>query len=308
MEGKELIPYKEKPVILSEDNGSVKSGTTERYIIPKRKKAYFFTCLRFLFFTAILTVVFLYIKNAGDAELSNDGNEIYANTTETSESVFETEYVSADPVKAAPTVIDEAKSGITLDDYSDRTYSLSHLIGISDTPGVLIIHSHSSESVSESITVVDAGKVICDILTTADINAIHCARQHDEDGRLGAYALMNESVREILLENNKIKLIIDLHDSDSEKPLTITVGVDEGFAWQENLRLACAMYNAFKDTEGCIRLLPGTVGQNTGVLTLSIGIGGEKMQNDTGRELIGALAEAIMDLFNKTSPTETRSG
>jgi hypothetical protein len=94
-------------------------------------------------------------------------------------------------------------------------------------------------------------------------------------------------------------LIIDLHSSDSGSPITFTVGTGSDYGWEENLRAVLAVTEYLDSGEASVRLLPGDLGQNSGVVTLNVGIGGKNFDDTTARSAIASLVNAIIRLYDE---------
>ncbi len=300
MESKELIQYEEKPIAPAPEKEPERIGFYQPQKMKKREEwtKVFLKYWRFAAITAAFAALFLltafpYIA----AERPASGEDTTASPETTAEDVA----VSAPMPKDPPLFIDEAKSGIDLAEFSDEGYSLAHL---SDAK-IVIIHSHTSESVSKSQSVSDAGEVISELLVSAGIPVTHIDEEFDSKSSMGAYERMRESALKLIKEDPTVALVIDLHDSDSGMPLTLTVGSSDKFMWRENLRLACAVYAELEGVNGAVRLLPRPLGQDTGVLTLNIGIGSSVTDEETARGLIAAVSSALIEIFNRKDPTET---
>ena len=200
-----------------------------------------------------------------------------------------------------PTLIDEANTGINIEDYC-----IAALNGPFSNAGegikVLIIHSHTGEKVSENIGVVDAGEAIVSLLNTSGIGALHCRESHDECGRIGAYNRMKGSIEEIASDHTELLLIIDLHAADASSLLSFDIGVSADYSWKENLRAAASIYYNMDGFESVVRLLPRDLGQDTGIVTVSVAIGNPDADDESARRLISALGLSIIELFTENTP------
>ena len=253
---------------------------------------------QFVLMTLIFALIFAcaaaLMRNKDDKADVECGIPPRETTVDSTEACEETEV--PERISYPPVVIDESKTEIELELTED--YSLSSLIGSSEGVKILILHSHNSEKVSETITVSDAGQAIAQIISSAGLGVYHCDVEHDGEGSVGAYIRMKQTLSVLLERYPDVVCVIDIHDSDSGLPVTFTVGTDYD-GWRENLRLAEAICGGLRDTETAFRLLPGTLGQDSGVLTLSVGICGGTFSDDEAREAIAALTEAIINICNE---------
>ncbi len=294
MEKKELIPYDEQ---LPAESAREK---IEIYIPESKKRqeswiSLFLKYWRFASITAAFAAIFFLILLIGGGVSVNKAPASSTGREETTSPIDID--AAAPPQKELPLFIDESQSGINIGDCTDYAYSLSHL----KKQKILIVHSHSSERVSASLTVGDAGRVIADLLESAGLTVIHHTEEFDRESSIGAYERMCTSVKEQIENDPSIALVIDLHDSDVGLPFTLTVGSSEDYGWRENLSLACALYVNTEEIEGAVRLLPHDIGQNSGVLTLNIGIGSSDTDEDTARKLISGISLSIISLYNKNA-------
>ncbi len=299
---KSIIPYEEKPIEKIDEQEQEELRRFAPIKIRKREKwtQVLLRYWKFASMTAAFAVIFflalgLDMKDDGDEEASDINSDLGVTV---SASVTEV----PDIEKQLPVFMNESDFDIVLDDYYSDGYSLSNLNGAK----ILIIHSHNSEYISESISVSDAGKVVSDILNSAGISSVHNTEEHDASGSIGAYDRMRESVLSQLEKDSDIALVIDIHDSDGGLPVTFTVGTGSGFGWEENVRLACAVYSKMDKVSGAVRILPSNLGQSTGVLMLNIGIGSTSANDTESRETVAALARALISiLINEDSNTES---
>lgn len=294
----DVIQYNNQPItesVKTEENN--KEGI--RIYVPPRRAKRRSAIIRFLFTTAIFFLLFLclamHLKNRqADPGEDNDGCIPTVKIPETTETV---EFDSMKPAtEYPPTVIDESKVGVEI--CLDEEYALSPLFKASDGVKVLIVHSHNSEYVSDSLTVTDAGNVITQLLTVAGIETYHCVTVHDAEGNIGSYLKMKESVSSLIEKHSDVVCVIDFHDSDSGLPVTFTVGTD-CVGWNENLRLAEAVCGKMKGIQTAFRFLPGALGQDSGVLTLNLGLGGVGFSDDDARSAIAAFANAFIEICNE---------
>lgn len=255
-------------------------------------------------FIGLFSVVYLLSKTI---EYQRDGNNFYDDSDppvsgDSLQESYEDTDVSVKEEKEPPRIIDEAKTGINMSDYYDDTMSLSHLLNNENKISVLLVHSHASEYVSESISVTDAGEAMAQLLNSAGIGTLHCKTEHDSEGFIGAYSKMRESVLSLRNVNSGIVLVIDVHDSDTSYPLTFTVGTGADFGWKENLRLSAAIYKNMSSDVGIIRLLPSDLAQNNGALTVHVGIGNKSADDEEARRIISAFVDSIIELSTENTP------
>jgi hypothetical protein len=109
---------------------------------------------------------------------------------------------------------------------------------------------------------------------------------------------MKESLTSLIDKYPDAVCVIDIHDSDSGHPVTFTVGTD-GVGWNENLRLAEAVCGKMASIETAFRFLPGTLGQDSGVLTLNVGLGGKNFGDEEVRAAIASFANAFIEICNE---------
>ncbi len=310
-ESKEVIAYPESMPERFEEKPHEEEITVYSFK-SKEEKAWSVVLIRYWRFAAIATAfaaIFIWIyayctnslqydSNKSEPTLNDTGNI----TEESSVNIIEDIQASVNTKKDPPEIMDESKIGVSILDYVDDEFSFYPLAGESQGISVIIIHTHASEYISESISVTEAGAVIAQLLNSAGIGTFHCITEHDKEGSIGAYERMRESVDVLREDYKEILLIIDLHDSDTNAPLTFTVGTGQNFGWKENLRICTAIYNKTEKYKGVIRLLPDSLGQNNGVLTVSIGIGGKAENDQEARNIIASTVNAIISLFNETTP------
>ncbi len=295
MESKEIILYEEKPLAeFEEKQEEIRIFQPERAEKRDKWTSVLLKYWRFAAVTVAFAAIFFAVWQLSDrsAEFPESETSLQPNVT-----------ASASPSDTMPpeveekhhmTLMNESEFELKLEDYMSGDYSLSHL----SQAKILIVHSHNSEYVSESISVAEAGSVIGELLKSAGINVEQCDDIHDAEGNIGAYSRMNESVKEIIAEDPEIAIVIDIHDSDSGLPFTFTVGAESSYGWEENLRLACALYSRINEHSGAMRILPRSIGQNTGVLTLNIGLGGSEFDDSDGRAVIASFAEVLIEMIN----------
>lgn len=150
---------------------------------------------------------------------------------------------------------------------------------VSDGPVVLILHTHGTESYSESgesytsdtpfrshdstQNVVAVGGVLADELNGRGIDTLHCEIMHDAEDYNSSYELARRSIEAYLEKYPSIRYIIDLHrdaiirsDQSMVAPtvdtpkgraaqVMLVIGTDAFGAdhpgWQDNLNIACKL-------------------------------------------------------------------
>ncbi len=304
-ENKNIIPYTEKPIeafvpkeeerirVYTEADGNKKAGIINRFL----------RYWRFLALTVAFVAIFLSLylifggggKSQGDVQTEAPDLDVPV-AADPVESDSESTEEDPPSQNLPPLLLDESMTGIDILDEIGFDYSLASLAEASEGVKIIIIHSHASEHVSDSMTVLSAGDALSQILISGGLETYHCKTQHDSEGSIGAYDRMKESLTELTDKYNEAILVIDLHDSDSGRPLTFTVGTGIEYGWRENLQLACAVYGGMADVDGAFRLLPGILGQNNGLLTLHIGICGEGYSDEEARKVIASAATALLNI------------
>lgn len=307
-----VIPYEEKPPVEFEPHQEeIRVYEENKHI---KWKECFMAYWRFFAVTAAFAALFLFIYIIMDPTVTDNFSESSESDAQTEadtpvaalpESSESQEEIKSDPIYYSPIVLDESMIGFDIEDETECDYSLSPLMGASDGIKVIIIHSHNSEYVSETLSVTAIGQVLAQILNSGGIETLHCQTVHDKDGTVGAYVRMNETLESLREENGGAVLVIDIHDSDSGKPLTFTVGTGFEYGWRENLNLVSAISRYTSDTESAIRLLPAALGQDSGILTLNIGICGNDYSDAEARKVLASLAKALLLICEKSTPAET---
>ena len=217
------------------------------------------------FFLIYYCLYRLYVKNAVLAE------DLPVSAIPEDTSIEETLRISEPRI---PLVIDESSFEINLVKYLNEDNYIK--IPNGDGIKVLIVNSHSSERVSDSLSASDLGEDLAKILESRGVGTY--------------FAILKEKYNEAVI-------VIDIHDSDSGSPFTFTIGATEDFSWEENLRLACNIYKLMKDTDVMFRFLPTSLGQDTGLLTLNIGIGGNMTDDSAARAMLASFADALSQLL-----------
>ena len=297
-----VIEYKNAPA--TESLGSEGVQSTEeaiRVYVPRRSKGKASSLLRLLLSTAAFLLLFLGLfwgfENIPRA--TGDSREHLSEKEEsaTEESLLD-QPVLVSPMTYKPLIIDETKTGVEVNINED--YSLYPLIASTEGVKVLIVHSHNSESVSEDTSVSEAGEVITQLLISAGIPTYHCIEEHDRSGSIGAYSRMRESISFLISKHPDVICIIDIHDSESGLPVTFTFGT-ENSGWRENLRVGEAVSAYMTNIQTAFRFLPGALGQDSGILTLNVGFGGEHTSESDARTAIAQFAEAFIKICNKNA-------
>ena len=313
-DSKEIILYEEKPVIESFAHvDEIKVYDKGKYI---NWKECFVKYWSFFAVTTAFAAIFLLIYVITNPEAASDSNYVEESFQEIEHEISAAVLPESDDDQTTelddcnhipPLFVDESMVGIENENEAYADCSLATLFGAAEGVKVIIIHSHTSEYVSESLSVISVGEVLSQILTSGGIDTYHCKTIHDADGVLGAYSRMNETLLKLRKEYTEAVVVIDIHDSDSGKPLTYTVGTGFEYGWNENLKLACAMSTYTGEIERVIRTLPGELGQSSGILTLNIGICGKEYSDDEARSVLALLAKALMKICENNTPADHNS-
>lgn len=181
-------------------------------------------------------------------------------------------------------IINRTKFSVDLNGFLAREFPIS--TEISDSPLVLIVHTHGSESYLDNgyvfyspeetfrsrdaeKTVVHIGEVLCEKLNSLGIGTIHDKTMYDISDFNKSYNYSREGIKNALSEYPTIRFVIDLHrdsvfDSNGNniKPLTVlngkncaqlmlVVGTNEGGSdhpdWRDNLTLATHLQQKMND-------------------------------------------------------------
>lgn len=289
-------------------------GETEEIRIYKncqkmRMIRIFRDCWRFVSLVAAFAAIFfiLYIYFFEDEPLFDNGFDTASQETEMviTDTFYEQEderEVSVSVTKELPRVIDESKSDINIEDYFIDASNSDIAFFADDKVKVLVVHTHTSERVAESLNVIDAGEAITQMLNSSGIRAVHSTVSHDKQGRIGAYNRMKATVEELKEKYTELVLIIDLHGSESSVPFQFDIGVSSEYAWKENLRIVAAVCNKMDRGDTTVRLLPQDLGQDNGIITLNVALGDADFDNESARELIADLSLGIIMLFTENTP------
>lgn len=319
-----LIPYEDKPalefcnrtqeqaedVALVEMEGAVDFDPADFCTSSKKKSrlgfrqsivnAFSFVCI-VLGFIAVFFGIGVLISGGGSesgfgaydsAASESENQDIPVGGTPQSRPTDEN--ISHEIPSKAVFVIDEGLSGISVNDIDTSTYSLSSLVENTDGVKIIIIHSHSSEMFSENIGIVEAGDVLGELLRSSGIGVYHERKSFDSEGVIGAYDRMETELSKLLEKYPETVCVIDLHDSDLQSPLTITVSTESEHGRSDNLMLSLAVYRRYDGVESGLRLVPSSVGQTHSRLSLHIGVGGTDRSDEEARAALAAFAEGFL--------------
>ena len=181
-------------------------------------------------------------------------------------------------------IINRTKFSVDLNSFLQKPFPIS--TEIDDSPLVLIVHTHGSESYLESgyefyspdetfrshdaeKTVVHIGEVLCEKLNALGIGTVHDKTMYDLTDFNKSYNYSREGIKTALARYPTVKFVIDLHrdsvfDSNGNniKPLTVlngkkcaqlmlVVGTDEGGSahpdWRDNLTFATHLQQKMND-------------------------------------------------------------
>ena len=192
---------------------------------------------------------------------------------------------------------DESGKGIDPNKINTDGYTLAPIMNEATGVKIIVIHSHSSERVSETQGVAALGEELCKLLNGAGVESHHCTDKMDKNGVIGAYENMKARVKELLVTYPDTVCVIDLHNSDLGGGLTLTVGADDEIGWTENFRLALALSKGVARTyPHSLRVLPSAIGQDSGLLSLHVGIGSDKQSEAEAALALEAFANALITL------------
>ena len=191
-------------------------------------------------------------------------------------------YSSAEAPKL--NMINKTKFSVDLNGFLAKRFPVNAEIG--DTPLVLIVHTHGSESYLESgyefyapeetfrssdteKNVVHIGEVLCEKLNSLGIGTVHDKTMYDLADFNKAYNHSREGIKEMLSKYPTIRFVIDLHrdsvfDSSGNniKPITVlngkqcaqlmlVVGTNQGGSdhtdWRDNLTFATHLQQKMND-------------------------------------------------------------
>lgn len=223
---------------------------------------------------------------AGAEAPSNQENNLSSNAENNDSSGFNTE-VSSNPISLASSnmtrISNETQYTISIPELLNEPYPIASVstheysdeasveVFSQCPPEVLIIHTHGTESYSDTAqtnfrtqdknkNVVAVGTKLADALAEKGIVSIHCEEMFDAESYIKAYSNSFSAVSEYLEEYPSIKYVIDLHRDAISDPgggyaklltdvngtscaqLMLVVGTDEAGAqhpgWKNNLRTA----------------------------------------------------------------------
>lgn len=166
---------------------------------------------------------------------------------------------------------------------------------VSDAPTVLILHTHATESYTQSegftytpssenrtldtqYNMVRVGEHLAQLLEQQGIRVIHDRTLHDYPSYTGSYSQARKTIRDYLEQYPSIRLVLDLHrdavelddgtqltthtelDGTETSRLMMVVGTDDGGLshpdWEDNLSLALKLHAQLeKNTPGICRFL-----------------------------------------------------
>ena len=254
----------------------------------------------------------------------------------------ETEPAPTEPPTPSPAVFTGDDSALVeCNSYSGDTVDIPALLAQplswqlrQDTPTVLILHSHATESytntenyresseyrtLDENYNMVSVGDHLCRLLEDQGIGAVQDRQFHDDPSYNGSYERSRQSVQSYLQENPSVCLVLDLHrdamvDSLGNQ-IGYTVDTGEGKAakvmlvvgawndnWQENMALAVKLQAKLE------QLCPGICRPislrnsrfnqdlSAGALLIEVGAAGNTRQEALRATEI--LAQAITSLSN----------
>lgn len=300
-ECRDLLPV-EKDLPIPYVNAETDEEEIKVYEVKSKNSVTLFLNLwKYLTMTVAFAAIFICIISFlyFDGETSEDQP---SDSDDESESTYADTEVVAVPdtsLNSTLTVMNEAIPVFDLNDYIDNGGGESSFIKGNGEISIILVHSHSTEYISENISVLEAGDAISQLLNSAGIKTIHCNEPFDAAGKIGAYERMKTKVQELSSDLEGVVWIIDLHSADSGADISFTVGVSPSFGWSENLRCAVTVAEYLDKTEAVLRLLPSALGQDSGNITLNIGIGGNDRDDEIGRGIIAALVNAILDMYNE---------
>lgn len=298
-EAKELVPFGQTPMESDLDD-EIKLYKPKKKV---RNRVLYSACLRVWRFLLLVVAFFLvyyclyqlYLKNA------KVGEDIPASVVPEQSTAEET---TSTKELLLPFIIDESGTEFDFEAlfYEDSLFRLPSGNGIK----VIIVNSHSSENVSKNATVADLSEDLFKILQSKGISAYLDKTEYDADGTIGAYTRMSENVASLKEKYNDVLVVVDLHDSDIGVPFVFTVGISDHFAWQENMRFACNIYKLMKFPDGTFRMLPSSLGQDSGLLSINIGIGGITADDVETRAILSSFADALVAILQEEPLAQTR--
>ena len=204
----------------------------------------------------------------------------------------------------------------------------------SDSPSVLIVHTHTTESYFEQDRSVDeqknmtaVGKVLKKKLEAGGIGCIHDTTVHDYPSYNGAYTLSAATTKARLSENPDVKIVLDVHrdaiatndgskmklscniNGESVAQIMFVVGTDAQLThpgWRENMKLALKLQRKANE------LYPGLVRPinlraqrfnqqlSEGSIIIEVGTNGNTMEEaKKGAELIGDVIVSVLSEYKQ---------
>ena len=214
-----------------------------------------------------------------------------------------------------------------------------------DTPSVLILHTHTTESytrkgedyqesaswrtLDEGYNMVSIGVLVGQILEENGIRVLHHKELNDYPSYNGSYTRARKTMRELLKEHPQIRLVLDLHrdaagdeknqmrtlaevNGQPSAQLMLVVGTNHG-AYEENLSLALKLHAQLEtQAEGIMRPLQLRAQRfnqdlSPGALLIEVGAAGNS--HPEARLAAEELAKAIFVLARGTlSATNVGAG
>ena len=205
-----------------------------------------------------------------------------------------------------------------------------------DTPSVLLLHTHATESYTQTAgeayeesgdyrtldtghNLVSIGNKLEDLLTGGGIGVVHGEELHDYPSYDGGYERSRATVREVLGRESGIQLVLDLHrdaavdeqgnqfstscsvNGKESAQMMLVVGAGHP-NWQENMALAVKLTALLEKmhpgiTRGIIlRTYDYNQDLSPGALLVEVGAAGDTRQK--ALVAVEVLAEAILALAN----------
>ena len=205
-----------------------------------------------------------------------------------------------------------------------------------ETPSVLILHTHATESytrqgedyketsswrtLDENYNMLSIGQLVGTMLEEAGIGVLHHRELNDYPSYNGSYIRARQGLREILKEHTGIRLVLDLHrdaagtetnqmrthaevDGEDSAQLMIVIGTNHE-AYEENLSLALKLHVQLEhQNPGIMRplqLRSQRFNQDLNPGTLLIEVGAAGNSHSEARLAAAQLAKAIVALGRGT--------
>ena len=288
-----------------EFNEPIKLFGVEAEISVKRKKKRKSAYPAFLGFCKLISLflafaALFYIAFVDKTQTKSDASDTSAIDKEVAATPSTTISPNGEGENGKFIFLDESGMGINIHAINTDGYTLSPIIKSESGVRVIIMHSHSSERVAEGLGVAALGEELCKRLNEAGIGAFHCTDKFDKNGVIGAYNNMKTRLEVLRKSYPNAALVIDLHNSDVGDELTLSVGAEDSFGWTENLTLALALCRQLNLGEACaLRVLPSAIGQDNGLLSLHLGIGGEGRSEEMVAQGLDAFVKAFTEICEK---------